>query len=75
VNACPPSVNVAVRAAAVVLVAVVNVTVAEPVPLAGETVTQVALLAAVHAHPVRLVRLTVPLPPAAATVCAFDPRL
>jgi hypothetical protein len=75
VNVCPPIVSVPVRAPTVVFAAAVNVTIPAPLPLAGETVTQLAPLVAVHAHPARLVRLTVPLPPDAATVCAFDPRL
>ena len=48
-------------------------TVAEPVPLAGETVSQLALLVAVHAASLGVaVRLTVPLPVADPTV-AVDP--
>jgi len=46
---CPPTVTVAVRAAPL-LAATVIVTVADPVPLAGATVAQLAVLDAVQPH-------------------------
>ena len=67
-KAWPPTVTVAVRCALPVLAAAVSVTVAGPVPLAVPTVTHVAPLAAVHAHPADVVSVRVVLPPAAATV-------
>jgi hypothetical protein len=53
VYVCPPAVTVAVRAAPV-LAATVIVTAADPVPLAGATVAQLALLDAVQPHVVAL---------------------
>jgi len=75
VNVWPAIVRVAVRVVGDGFAVVVKVTVPDPVPLAGETVTQLALLVAVQVQPAREVRLTVPLPPPAATVWADDPRL
>jgi len=62
----PPIVSVAVLAVVVVFDAAVNPTLPEPEPLAPlVTVTQEALLVAVQLHPVAVVTITVPLPPAA----------
>jgi len=62
----PPIVSVAVLAVVVVLDAAVNPTLPEPEPLAPLViVTQEALLVAVQLHPVAVVTITVPLPPAA----------
>jgi hypothetical protein len=64
VKVCPPTVTVAVRAEVVVLAATVKPTLAEPLPLAVPTVTQVALLDAVQPQPAVDVRVIVPFPPA-----------
>ena len=59
----PATVSVPVRWAVEVLVAALNVTVPFPLPLAPPvTVSQVTLLAAVHAHPVPLVTAVVDAP-------------
>jgi hypothetical protein len=71
----PPITSAEVRAAPVVLTAAVNETVPGPVPPGGETVSQPAPLAAVHAHPAEVVTLTVPDPPAAGTDWVLDARL
>jgi hypothetical protein len=68
VNVRPPIVRVAVRLEGAVFAAAVKLTDPDPVPLAGDTVTHVALLEAVHAHPASEVRPTLPVPPAAATL-------
>lgn len=69
VNAWPAIVIVPVRAAPVVLASTVNSTVSPPDPLAPfVTVTQGALLTAVHAHPAPAVTVTAPDPPAAVIV-------
>ena len=61
-------VSVAVRAAPVLAAAAI-VTVPDPLPLAGLTVNQVALLVAVQPQPAALaVTPTLPLPPAAPTL-------
>jgi hypothetical protein len=68
VNVWPATVNVAVRVAVVVFAAALNATGPAPVPLAPDvTVSHAAPLAAVHAHPVGAVTVTVPDPPEAAT--------
>ena len=65
VYACPPIVTVAVRAAPV-LAATVTVTVPDPVPLVGLTVTHAELLEAVQPQEVLLVdTVTVLVPPVA----------
>ena len=71
----PPMTSAEVRAAPVVLAAAVNETVPGPVPPDGDTVSQLAPLAAVHAHPAEVVTPVVPLPPAAGTHWLLDPRL
>jgi hypothetical protein len=66
---CPAAVRVAVRAAAFLFCGALKVTVPLPVPLAPDVmVSQVALLVAVQVHPVPVVTLAVPVPPAAATL-------
>ena len=63
----PAIVRVAVRGAAVVFAAPVNVTVPEPVrPVPFEIVTQLAPLVALHVHPALVVTVTTPVPPVAA---------
>ena len=65
----PATVSVPVRWAVEVLVAALNVTVPFPLPLAPPvTVSQAALLVAVHAHPVPLVTAVVNAPPAEVSV-------
>jgi hypothetical protein len=64
----PATVKVAVRIDDVVFAAALNATGPEPLPLAPDvTVSQAALLVAVHAHPVGAVTVTEPEPPAAVT--------
>jgi uncharacterized protein YhhL (DUF1145 family) len=71
----PAIVSVAVRAAVVVFAAAVKVTVPLPVPFdPAVTVTQLAPLVAVHAHPVVVVTATLPVPPAAANAW-FDAEM
>ena len=74
VNACPPIVTIPDRVpTAPFAVKLYVIVAAGPVPLAGETVSQFALLAAVHAASLGVaVRLTDPLPVADPTV-AVDP--
>ena len=74
VNACPPIVTIPDRVpTAPFAVKLYVIVAAGPVPLAGDTVSQFALLAAVHAASLGVaVRLTDPLPVADPTV-AVDP--
>ena len=72
-NVWPPIVSVAVRAA-VAFTATVKPTVPGPLPVAGVTVTHVALLPAVQLHPADVVTLTAPLPPVAATLWLLLPN-
>src|SRR6185503_2420697 len=67
VKVTPPAVIVADRAVAAVFAAALNpmVPLADPDPPAV-TVSHVALLTAVHEHPVGVVIVIVPVPPAAA---------
>ena len=66
VKVLPPIVSVAARDAVFVLAATLYVTEPLPEPVAPAVmVTQLALLAAVHAHPVAAVTVTVPVPAAA----------
>jgi hypothetical protein len=67
VTVCPATVSVVLRALVEALAATVTVTDALPDPLAGETVAQPALDAAVHAQPAWAVTVTAALPPPAAT--------
>ena len=70
VTVCPPAVTVAFRDAVVVLAAAVTPTVPLPDPLAPlVTVSHVALLVAVHVQPAPAVTVTLPVPPAASTLC------
>ena len=62
-------VSVAVRALVVPLAAALNPTVADPDPLAADvSVSQAALLLAVHPQALAVDRATEPVPPVAATV-------
>ena len=64
VNVAPAIVSVPVRLEATVLVATLKPTVPLPDPVAPlVTVIQVALLAALHAHPVPAVTVLLPVPP------------
>ncbi len=75
VYVCPPTITAAVRAVPV-FAATVTTTVAVPVPLAGATVAQTALLDAVHPHVDALaVTGTFNVPPVAATLPAGDDRV
>jgi hypothetical protein len=66
VKVAPAIVNVPVREVVAVLAVALMPTVPLPLPLAPDvTLNHVSLLAAVHAHPVPAVTLTVPVPPAA----------
>ena len=66
VKVAPAIVKVPLRAAVVVFAAALMPTAPLPLPLAPEvTLSQVALLAAVHAQPAPAVTLTVPVPPEA----------
>jgi hypothetical protein len=59
---------VPVRGVVVVLAATLKVTVPLPEPLApAVTVSQVALLVAVHAHPLDVVTVNEPVPPSDST--------
>jgi hypothetical protein len=72
----PAIVRVALRALVVVFAAALKVTVPLAEPLDPPvTVTQLAPLVAVHAHPVVVVTSTLPVPPAAATACVEAERL
>jgi hypothetical protein len=63
-------VNVPVRALVVVLAATVKPTLPLPVPLLPVwMLIQLALLVAVHAHPLVVVTVVLPVPPVAATLC------
>jgi hypothetical protein len=65
VKVTPPIVSAALRALLVVFAATLKPTLPGPLPVAPlVTVSQAALLAAVHAHPVGVVTLTLELPPA-----------
>ncbi len=65
-------VSVAVRGVAVVLAVAANATVPFPVPLAPEvTVSQLALLAAVQAHPAGVVTVTEPVAAGAVNDCTL----
>jgi hypothetical protein len=75
VNVWPPIVSGAVRGVAVTFGDTVKLTEPAPLPLAGETLTHAAPLAAVQAHPAIVVKPTVPVPPAALNVCPLEPRL
>ena len=67
-NVWPPMVSVAVRALVVPLAATLNPTVADPEPLAADvSVSQAALLLAVHPQALAVDRATDPVPPVAAT--------
>src|SRR6266487_4682374 len=57
--------SVAERALQPALAAAAHVTLAVPEPVAGENVSQAALLEGVQAHPLPALTVTVPLPPAA----------
>jgi hypothetical protein len=73
VKACPPIVIVPERLVVVVLAAALKLTVPLPEPLApAVTVSQLALLVAVHAQPVPAVTFVLPVPPVAATFAADD---
>jgi hypothetical protein len=68
VNIWPPIVNVPDRAMLAVAAAL-YCTVPPPLPLAPDvTVSQDALLVAVHGHPAPVVTVTLPVPPAAGTL-------
>jgi hypothetical protein len=69
VNVCPPIVSVPLRELALVFAAALNATVPVPVPLAPlVTVSQDALLLTpVQSHPVAVVTVVDPVPPAAVT--------
>ena len=68
VKVLPEIVSVPVRDVPAVLAAIVNVTVPPPDPVApAVTVIHVALLTAVHAHPVGAVTVVLPVPPPATT--------
>ena len=67
VTVWPATVNVALRDEAAVFAVAVTLTAPLPDPLAPlVTVNQLALLVAVHVHPVGAVTFTEPLPPPAA---------
>ena len=61
----PPAVTVAVRALVLVLADTVNEIEPLPLPLVVPSVSQLALLDAVHAQPETDVIVSVPVPPAA----------
>jgi hypothetical protein len=63
VTTWPPIVIVPVRLLVVMLMATVNVTVPDPVPLAGVADSHGALVVAVHAQPEPVVTVMLPLPP------------
>ena len=64
VKVCPPAVIVPVRGVVVEFAATLNVTVPLPEPFAPPVmVIQLALLVAVHVHPVDVVTVNEPLPP------------
>jgi hypothetical protein len=67
VNVCPPIVSVPLRALALVFAAALNATEPVPLPVAPlVTVSQdVLLLTPVHSHPVAVVTVVEPVPPAA----------
>ena len=66
VNVCPAIVRTAVRAAVPVFAVTLKASVLVPLPLPPEvTVTQLALLDEVQAHPEGAVTVTVPVPAAA----------
>jgi len=70
VTVCPPAVTVALRDAGVEFEGAVSVIVPLPDPLAPlVTVSHVALLVAVHVQPAPAVTVTLPVPPAATTLC------
>ena len=70
-----PTVTVALRAAPE-LVATANPILALPLLATGPvSTTQLALLAAAHWHPLPVVRLMVPVPPAAGTDCVGGVRV
>jgi hypothetical protein len=76
VKAWPAIITLPVRDSDDVFAATAMVTVPLPVPEAPPvTVAQLALLTAVHVHPVRAVTLTVSVPPAAAGVAFVEERL
>jgi hypothetical protein len=65
VKVCPAIVNVAVRAVVLVFADALKATTPVPVPLAPDvTVSQDALLLALHAQPFVAVIVTDPVPPA-----------
>jgi hypothetical protein len=68
VNVCPPIVSVPLRELALVFAAALNATEPVPLPVAPlVTVSQdVLLLTPVHSHPVAVVTVVDPVPPAAA---------
>jgi hypothetical protein len=70
VTVCPPIVTVAVRTVVPVFTVAVYVTLPLALPLAGDTVSQLLSLEAVHAQPDGAVTLIVPVPPAAPTEAA-----
>src|SRR5256885_11865299 len=73
VTVCPATVSVPVRAAVPVFAATVYSTVPLAVRLAPPvTVIQLALLVALHAHPLVVVTIVLPGPPAAPRLCAVD---
>jgi hypothetical protein len=66
VKVCPPTVPVSVRALVVVLAATVKPTVPDPVrPVPFWNVRKLLALVALHAHPVGVVTVTLPLVPVA----------
>ncbi len=75
VTVCPATVSVPVRAVVAVFALRMKVTAPDPDPEEGDTVIHETPLAAVQLHPPVVVMLTVPLPPAAATLCDVLLRL
>ncbi len=73
-SVCPPAVIVAVRALVVVFADTTNATDALPLPLVAPSVSQVALLDAVHAQPDRDVMVSEPFPPAAVKLVFGEER-
>ncbi len=72
----PATINVALRDEAAVFAAAVTLTLPSPDPLAPlVTVSQLALLVAVHVHPAGAVNVTAALPPAATMLSVVDDKV
>ena len=76
VTVWPAIVTVALRDEAAVFAAAATLTVPSPDPLAPlVTVSQLALLVAIHVHPAGAVNVTAALPPAATMLSAVDDKV